>query len=246
MSLHSVLLLLLSSSVFTSSLPLTFDDSDSGSVSFSGEVVTRTGTCYQNLTQATISFPDAPLPLVTICHNESSDFTLYAQHTLPGALLNQSESSPSRPSFKEASFYPTISADSCYKQQGQTETIGLLLNSTALASHYIQTGRDLFLARGHLTPNGDPITVSEKQATFYFINCSPQWQTINGGNWVALEEGVRALARNAAATLNIWTGSWGVSTLPNERGEQVPLWLGRDSQGNLVEKLPVNQYVYFF
>ena len=32
-------------------------------------------------------------------------------------------------------------------------------------------------------PNGDGITADEKISTFYFINVTPQWQTINGGNW---------------------------------------------------------------
>lgn len=208
--------------------------------SFAGETVTRVGRCYDDRTLVEIKFPTDPSALITVCHDETTDFTLWASHILYGPLLNQSESG-TRPSFKEASFYPDIVADDCYKQVKQLETIGLLLGSTSLASQYIQPSRNLFLARGHLAPNGDPITVVQKAATFYFINASPQWQVINGGNWVALENNLRTIARNAQATLTVWTGSYGVTTLPNSAGQPTEIWLGRDSRNNLIRKLPVNQ-----
>jgi len=211
---------------------------------FTGESVTRVGTCDHGHTLATVSFPSDSSPLITVCHDEETDFTLWSQHFIYGEWLNSSEGGGSRPSFKEAGFYPEISTNNCYKQVEQTETIGMLLGSTSLAQHYIQISRNLFLARGHLAPNGDPITALEKAATFYFINASPQWQTINGGNWVELEVKLREIALGAGATLTVWTGSYGLMKLDDVNGNPVEIWLGRDSEGKLVKKLPVNHLTW--
>lgn len=153
---------------------------------FVGEIVRRVGTCYNGKTLAEIQFDSAnpPYTLITVCHDETTDFTYWSKHYIFGKELENAEGGGSRPSFKEADFFSEISADTCYTQVKQTETIGLLLKSTKLAQHYIQTTKQLFLSRGHLAPNGDPIKATEKAATFYFINATPQWQTINGGNWV--------------------------------------------------------------
>jgi len=94
------------------------------------------------------------------------------------------ESEPiSRPAFKEAGFYPDISADECYTQAAQWETVAELLGSEDLADEYIQPDKNVYISRGHVTPNGDGIEGYEKAATFYFVNVVGQWQTINGGNW---------------------------------------------------------------
>lgn len=228
--------------VSAASLPMT-DVEDEGS--FAGETVTRVGTCYNNSTLVEIGFPSNSTPLITVCHDELIDFTYWSKHYIYGAELEHAESGGNRPSFKESDFYPDISADDCYKQVKQTETIGLLLNSTQLAQHYIQTSKNLFLSRGHLTPNGDPIYQTEKHATFYFINASPQWQTINGGNWVGLEQKLRNMANSSRSTLTIWTGSYGIMTLDDVNGNPVEIWLGRSiSDGKPVKKLPANQLTW--
>ncbi|CAL8092467.1 unnamed protein product [Orchesella dallaii] len=219
-----------------------FEDADT----FAGETVHRVGTCDNNKTLVEIRFDSAnpPSTLITVCHDEDLDMTLWAKSYIFGEDLENAEGGGNRPSFKEGGFYPTISTDDCYKQVTQTETIGMLVGSTSLAQEYVQTSKNLFLARGHLTPNGDPITANEKAATFYFINASPQWQTINGGNWVYLEMAARELAGNALSTFTVWTGSYGVTTLDDVNGNPVEIWLGRSSSGALVKKLPINHLTW--
>jgi len=101
---------------------------------------------------------------------------------LRGADLGEGEPTDSY-AFKEAGFYPDISANDCYTQKGQWETIAQLLGSKELADEYIQPSKNIYLARGHLAPNADGIEAYERKATFYFVNVVGQWQTINGGNW---------------------------------------------------------------
>jgi len=67
------------------------------------------------------------------------------------------------------------------------------LDSQELAKHYIQSSSQIFLARGHLVPSGDPIYAVQKRATFYFINATPQWQVMNAGNWLVCKTLIRKL-----------------------------------------------------
>jgi len=203
------------------------------------ETIIRNGTCYNGYTRAEIAFVGATTPysLITVCHNEEQDDTLWTMSQIRGADLGDSESI-NRPSFRESIFYQDISADTCYTQVGQIETVTELLGSAEVTARYIQTGQNLFMARGHLMPNGDGIYAYEKKATFYFINAHPQWQTVNGGNWNQLEDKVRAYAGNRKTTLTVYTGTFGVTTLDDVNGNPVEIWLGRNMQGKLVKKLP--------
>lgn len=40
-----------------------------------------------------------------------------------------------------------------------------------------------FLSRGHLTPDGDYSLLAEQDATYYYSNVVPQWQSVNNRNW---------------------------------------------------------------
>jgi len=204
------------------------------------EEIYRNGTCYNGYTNVEIVINDAdePYSLITACHNEDLDETIFVKSHIRGADLDDSES-VSRPDFKEGGFYPLISADDCYKQAGQIETLIELLGSESLVDEYIQTGKNLFMSRGHLAPNGDGIEAFEKRATFYFVNVVPQWQTINGANWNQLEIKARAIADERQALLTVYTGGYGVTTLDDVNNNPVELWLGKDSSGKLLKRLPV-------
>jgi len=67
-----------------------------------------------------------------------------------------------------------------------------------------------FLAKGHLTPNGDfKDDNSERSFTYITTNIAPQWQPFNAGNWAKIESAVTTYAKNKGRTLYVFTGTGG-------------------------------------
>lgn len=44
-------------------------------------------------------------------------------------------------------------------------------------------------------------------ATFWYVNCVPQWQVFNGNNWNYLEIDSRKLAATLKLDLTVYTGA---------------------------------------
>jgi len=143
-----------------------------------------------------------------------------------------------RPVYVQDSFYPGMSVDNLYTKIKQRDTISRLLGSTLLGDQYIHATSDYFLSRGHLSAKADYVYGSQHRATFHFVNVSPQWQTFNGGNWEALESSVRAYADKKKLDLVVYTGTYGVATLPNVNGIETELYLYVDSNNNKAFPLP--------
>ena len=51
-----------------------------------------------------------------------------------------------------------------------------------------------YFARGHLSPDAAFIEGAEQDATYFFFNVAPQFQSFNNGNWKQLEEVTREMA----------------------------------------------------
>ena len=51
-----------------------------------------------------------------------------------------------------------------------------------------------YFARGHLSPDAAFIEGPEQDATYFFFNVAPQFQSFNNGNWKQLEEVTREMA----------------------------------------------------
>ena len=47
---------------------------------------------------------------------------------------------------------------------------------------------------GHLAPDASFIDEAEQDATYFFFNVAPQFQSFNNGNWKALEYVTREMA----------------------------------------------------
>jgi DNA/RNA endonuclease G (NUC1) len=60
----------------------------------------------------------------------------------------------------------------------------------------IETSRSgtRYFAKGHLSPDAAFIYDVFQDATYYFVNVAPQFQTFNNGNWKALEMATRDYA----------------------------------------------------
>ena len=85
---------------------------------------------------------------------------------------------------------------------------------------------NLFLGRGHLTPDGDfkKNENCEKSFTYIYTNVAPQWQLFNAGNWAVLEGAIRRYADDLAVQpggtkplLYIFTGTGGGFVICRQR-----------------------------
>lgn len=92
-----------------------------------------------------------------------------------------------------------------------------------------------YLARGHLTPDADFIFPSAQFATYFYVNACPQFQSVNGGNWLRVESLVRHLAQHYNTDLLVATGSFEQLQLPDHNGQLSNLFLSTDN-GIIVPK----------
>ena len=179
--------------------------------------------------------------LIDVCFDDVIYTTLYVEATIVSGIAGFQSGYPT-PSFVQDSFYPWISVDNLYTQNTQRQTISGLLGSTQLGDQCIVPGTDYYLSRGHLSARADFVYGSQQRATFHFVNVSPQWQTFNGGNWEKLESSVRAYADKKKLDLVVYTGTYGVATLPNVNETETELYLYVDSNNN--KAIPVPKFYW--
>ena len=134
-------------------------------------------------------------------------------------------------------YYAGIDVNRAYSQAGQLLTMTRMFG-TRLAQQYINLSKNYYLARGHLTPDGDFIDAASQDATYYFINVLPQWQSVNNGNWKALELAVRSLAADRAASFTTYTGGFDVLNLTDSKGQETAVHLARDDDDNNILAVP--------
>ena len=86
-----------------------------------------------------------------------------------------------------------------------------LFKSPPDPKYFIFAGKkhSLYLSKGHLSPDADFIWKEWQDASYYYFNAAPQWQSINNGNWKAIEETVRKYAYHNRVSLNVFTGTQG-------------------------------------
>ncbi|XP_050096562.1 uncharacterized protein LOC126578247 isoform X2 [Anopheles aquasalis] len=164
------------------------------------------------------------------CYDNEKSSAIYSEHFLSGRSLNYAEINNNRPSFKLGGMTSKVRLASVYTQNHQYERFEKVLGSSAQASRYVNSSS--YLAKGHLTPDGDAIMNNWAAATYFFINVAPQWQIINAGNWLRIENAVRKVAIRLNDTVRILTGVHEVLELPNTEGRLVTITL---SENCLVE-----------
>lgn len=164
--------------------------------------------------------------LIKICFDHAKQISLYSSYSLTASIGRYASGTP-RPSFtQDKSFYSISNVNGCYTRANQRKTINNLLGLEDTDTRYIVNNGNFFLARGHLTARADFVYAGMMNATFKYINAVPQWQTFNGVNWVEVETETRRYASSHKVDLQIWTGTYGIATLPHSRtNKEVELYL---------------------
>jgi len=86
-----------------------------------------------------------------------------------------------------------------------------------------------YFAKGHLAPDANFVYEVLQDATYYFINVAPQFQSFNGGNWKALELDVRNLATRLKRDLQVTTGTFGILEYPDAHQRSTSIFLSSSS-----------------
>lgn len=112
-----------------------------------------------------------------------------------------------------------------------------------LADKYIKpTTTSTYLARGHMAAKVDFIFGSQQRATFWLMNVAPQWQSFNAGNWERVESSTRKMASQRNTHFDVYTGTYGVMTLPDINGQHQEIYLYFDENNN--GQIPVPKIYY--
>lgn len=209
--------------------PISFDEITCSK--YPKHVARYTGkSCLSTYKEIEIGFPlddGRFLKHIEICFDDNLQTTLYSKFNLTHAVGGNQINFP-RPSFIEDKFYSLgkHKLNNLYTRYVQRIHINGLLGLPKEDYTYVDKTNDYYLARGHLTAKADMVYGSQQRFTFYFVNVAPQWQTLNAGNWVILEENVRDYAFSNKLDLIVYTGTHGITTLPHsETGEDTELFL---------------------
>nr|QCF41179.1 DNA/RNA non-specific nuclease 4 [Cylas puncticollis] len=163
---------------------------------------------------------------IRICFDDVKLTPIYSQYILKGSIAYRRNGVPN-PYFRDTGFYTTSrDISELYRRNNERRVINTLVGLHPGSEKYIRSNGELFINRGHLAAKGDFVYVFEQLATFNYVNTAPQWASFNGGNWNEVEISVRSYASRINQDLEIYTGVYGVTSLPHEvHGRYVELYL---------------------
>lgn len=199
----------------------------------SGNVINRNIQCGNDGVFFNIGFnlPDSKgfVNLIAVCYSKKRGSAIFTSHVLYGKTIKSAMKSSARPStFKTSEIPAKVSAPTSFTKAKQLERFSDIFGSRTEAEGFLN---ETYLARGHLTPDGDMIFVSWQWSTYYYLNVVPQFQKINNGNFKHIESIVRTKAAQLQSNLNIYTGAFDVLKLKNKKitldpdGLEVPKWI---------------------
>merc|ERR1712168_1187029 len=184
---------------------------------------------------------DTFIEQIGLCVDESNFGTIWTNHTVRGASINLRDIDPKRPSFRaDTSAYTrknqrffkwstSTKLNKLYSKKSQKSTVTALLGGvTSIEDETIietsSSGTDYF-AKGHLSPDAAFVYNVLQDATYYFINVAPQFQSFNNGNWKALEINTRDLASSLGHDVSSYTGTHGILQYTDKHGDLVDIYL---------------------
>ncbi|KAL7287320.1 hypothetical protein TKK_0018444 [Trichogramma kaykai] len=186
---------------------------------------------------------DKFLKIMDLCHDELAAETLWSHSVIQPTQSRSStdvfcQACSQTFKFKSGTLYNGLSMTkekrSPYAVPIQVASLNRILgNSNGKKYVFKRKGKQMYLSRGHLVARGDKIFKTEREATYFYANTVPMWNTVNEGNWFIIEDYIRILSNEKGHPLHTWTGGFDVMEL-----EDKPIFLG----GN--NKLPVPKILY--
>lgn len=221
-----------------------FEYKDLNCTNYPYHVAVRTGkTCFNNAAVLDVGFEVETrfLKVYEICFDEVLERTHYVTHEFTPPYATHQSNFP-RPSFMSTGYFNGKPVDTLYTRVSQKKVIGEILNSTAQVDKYIPDTGDFYLARGHISAKSDFIFGSHHRATFWLMNAAPQWQVFNGGNWLAVEIGIKNFVADRNIEVDAYTGTWGTTTLLDEHNKPHEIFLAVDENNNGLIPVPKIYY----
>ena len=99
-----------------------------------------------------------------------------------------------------------VTCSSPLKRKDNFKPDPLLPKETNIAKDYVNSGTD----RGHMMPAADNLCQTQQiqDECFYFSNMSPQYRSLNAGDWKSVEVLTRKLA-SEKDSIHVWCGNIG-------------------------------------
>ena len=172
------------STLIVNELELTY--SQLGCANQNKEILKEDGTCADGrgtLVRVGWQIGTDFSPLYDMCHDKSTTANYFSTHHIIGRSVDADDKANTRPSFRQAGYYPGLDVNAAFGQAQQNKTITRTVGSEILTAKYFNQKKNFFLARGHLAPDGDFIDAASQDASYYYLDMAPQWQSFNGGNW---------------------------------------------------------------
>ncbi|XP_018802082.1 PREDICTED: uncharacterized protein LOC108977043 [Bactrocera latifrons] len=153
----------------------------------------------------------------TICYDSDNEHALYSRSLVNGAAQSFKINDSTRRAFRaDGMRFSTTATNTLYANKNQVSRFKTLFGT---GQTFINGSS--FLARGHLSPDADFVFSYEQLATYYYANCAPEWQVVNAGNWVRVENAVRKLASSYGSDLLTFTSTLDVLELANPSNNQL-------------------------
>jgi len=177
---------------------------------------------------------------IGMCVDETNYGTVWTNHTVHGASIGFKDKDPVRPSFRiDTSKYKRFftwgssrKVKKLYEKKVEHKTVASELGGLTMlyGEPIIDTDRHgtNFFAKGHLSPDAAFVYDVLQDATYYFMNVAPQFQSFNNGNWKALEMAVRDLGKKLGRDLQVVTGTHQVLQYPNKLHKITDIYLEED------------------
>jgi len=174
---------------------------------------------------------------IGLCLDEKLYATIWTNHTLHGASIEYRDIDPDRPGFRidtsgTKRFFPWATStkmNKYYSKRSQLAQVKDILgtNNKLGSLNIIETSRSgtYYFAKGHLAPDAAFVYNALQDATYYFANVAPQFQSFNNGNWKALEYNTRELATKLGRDLQVLTGTHDLLRYPDSSNTSLPIYL---------------------